>query len=218
MLFMSFSAHRLTLTLIGFRPFSLGAVFGSVLCGRILDWNFRRVAIDIGVSVDRKRGNELRTFPIERARLEMIWVPVFVASAAIVAWGWTLQARTTLAAPLIVFFVAGFSLSGATGILNTLLVDLYPQSPATVTASFNVCRCLLSATGTAIIQHLIDAMGLGWTFTLLGLLSLGLSPLLLVVMKWGPKWREERYLRQEKEKEVKTKRTKKSSEKPAAEN
>lgn len=133
----------------------------------------------------------------------MIWIPVFVASAAIIAWGWTLQARTNLAAPLIIFFIAGFSLSGSTSILNTLLVDLYPQSPATVTASLNICRGSATAGGTAVIQYVIDAMGLGWTFTLLGLLSLGFSPLLWVVMKWGPKWREQRYVRLEKEKEVK---------------
>lgn len=89
------------------------------------------------------------------------------------------------------------------GMLNTLLVDLYPESPATVTASLNVCRCSMSAAGTAIIQFMIDAMGLGWSFTLLGLVLLALSPLLWVVIKSGPKWREQRYVRQDKQKAAK---------------
>ena len=85
--------------------------------------------------------------------------------------------------------------------LSTLLVDLYPQSPSTATASQNLTRCLMSAAGTAVVQYIIDAWGAGWTFTFLGLITIAALPILLVDQKWGPKWREERHLRLKAESE-----------------
>ncbi|KAA6412358.1 MAG: hypothetical protein FRX48_03348 [Lasallia pustulata] len=109
-------------------------------------------------------------------------------------------------APLIVLFFSGFFLSGALGMLSTLLVDLYPQNPATATAALNLTRCLMSAAGTAVIQYIIDAMGIRWCYTFLGLLTIAFSPCLWVVMRWGPAWREERFVREVKKKEAKTAR------------
>ncbi|KAF5125673.1 hypothetical protein E5D57_010363 [Metarhizium anisopliae] len=51
-------------------PFAMGSVFGAVTVGRLLNWNYARVANDIGMSAERKRGDELRRFPIERVRLD----------------------------------------------------------------------------------------------------------------------------------------------------
>jgi len=179
----------------------VGSAIGSVCCGKFLDYNYTRVARQMGVSIDRKRGNDLRNFPIERARLEVVWYPMFLGTGTLIAWGWALQARTSLAAPLIVLFFAGFFLSGSLAMLSTLLVDLYPQNPATATAALNLIRCSMSAAGTAVIQYIIDAMGIGWCYTFLGLVTMAFSPCLWVVMKWGPKWREERFLTELKKKE-----------------
>lgn len=179
----------------------MGSAIGSVCCGKFLDYNYTRVARQMGVSIDRKRGNDLRNFPIERARLEVVWYPMFLGTGTLIAWGWALQARTSLAAPLIVLFFAGFFLSGSLAMLSTLLVDLYPQNPATATAALNLIRCSMSAAGTAVIQYIIDAMGIGWCYTFLGLVTMAFSPCLWVVMKWGPKWREERFLTESKKKE-----------------
>lgn len=173
----------------------MGAASGSACCGRFLDHNYRRVARQIGVSVDRKRGNDLRKFPIERARLEVMWYPMLLGSACIIAWGWTLEARTSLAAPLVVLFFAGFFLSGCISMLSALLVDLYPQHPATAMAAWNLTRCSLGAVTTAVVQYMIDAMGLGWCYTFFGLLTIGSSPCLWIIMKWGPQWREARFVR-----------------------
>lgn len=80
-----------------FRPFSVGSAIGSIICGRFLDYNYKRVARQIRVSVDRRHGNDLRHFPIERAHLEVIWYPLILGCCTVIAWGWSLQARTSLA-------------------------------------------------------------------------------------------------------------------------
>ncbi|KAK7530458.1 major facilitator superfamily transporter [Phyllosticta citricarpa] len=187
-------------------PFSAGAMIGSILCGRFLDYNFRRVARAQGFPIDRKRAADLRNFPIEIARLQVVMGPLLIGAASVLVWGWVLSQKTTLAAPLIVLFIGGFMLSGAMSMLNSLLVDLYPASPATATAALNLCRCSMGAVGTAVIDYIIAAWGLGWTYTFLGLLMACTAPMLWCVTKWGPQWREERFLRLEQQAQTKRNR------------
>ncbi|KAL1888949.1 hypothetical protein Sste5346_009216 [Sporothrix stenoceras] len=180
-------------------PFAVGSVVGAVAVGRLLNWNYARVARSIGVSPDRKRGDDMRKFPIERARLDIMWPWTLLAVAMIIAWGWVVGAQNTnLAGPLIILFFGGAGLSGPISILTTLLVDLYPMNPGRVSSTFNLTRAALSAVGTAVVQYIIDAWGYGYTYLFMGLLVLAVSPVVLVVRRWGPKWREQRYQRFEK--------------------
>ncbi|KAH8678419.1 major facilitator superfamily transporter [Xylariales sp. PMI_506] len=179
-------------------PFSVGSVVGAAVVGKLLNWNYARVARSIGVAPDRKRGDDLRKFPIERARLDVMWPWTLVAVAMIVAWGWVVDSGTSLAAPMVVLFFGGAALSGPVSILTTLLVDLYPMNPGRVSSTFNLTRATLSAVGTAVVQYIIDAWGYGWTYVFMGLVVLAASPCVLIVRKWGPGWREERYKRLER--------------------
>lgn len=181
-------------------PFSIGSAGGAIVVGRLMNWNYGRVARSIGVSADRKRGDDLRKFPIERARLDLMWPWTLLAIATMAAWGWVVDSGTSLAAPLVVLFFAGAGLSGPVSILSTLLVDLYPMNPGRVSSSFNLTRATLSAVGTAVVQYIIDAWGYGFTYLFMALVVLAASPLVLVVRKWGPRWREERYRRVEAQK------------------
>lgn len=181
-------------------PFAIGSVVGAVGVGRLMNWNYARVARSIGVSADRKRGDDMRKFPIERARLDIMWPWTILAIGMIIAWGWVVDAHdVSLAAPLVVLFFAGLGLSGPVSILTTLLVDLYPMNPGRVSSTFNLTRATLSAVGTAVVQYIIDAWGYGWTYVFMGLVVLAASPSVLVVRRWGPEWREERRLRFENE-------------------
>ncbi|MCJ1297309.1 hypothetical protein MMC08_000095 [Hypocenomyce scalaris] len=179
-------------------PYSIGSIVGSVVVGKSLNWNYARVAKSIRMSVDRKVGEDLRKFPIERARLDLMWPWIGLAVAMIIAWGWVVDSGVNLAAPLVVLFFAGAAVSGPTSILTTLLTDLYPMNPGRVSSSFNLTRASMSAAGTAVVQYVIDAWGYGYTYLFLGLLLLVFSPCVLIVQKWGPKWREERYQRYER--------------------
>ena len=82
--------------------------------------------------------------------------------------------------------------------MSTMLVDLYPMSPATATAANNLVRCLMGAAGTAVIIQMIEGMGRGWCFTFVAAVIFFTSPLLWVELKWGPKWREDRRAKMER--------------------
>jgi multidrug resistance protein len=182
-------------------PFGVGCAIASYLNGKILDRNYKRVARQIGFTIDRKHGDDLRNFPIERARIEIMWPMLSIGLAAILCYGWVLEQNTHLAWPLILQFIIGFCVNGSFNILNTLLVDLYPTSPATATAANNLVRCLMGAGGTAVIELMLEHMGRGWSFTFISLVCVVTMPMLWVEIKWGPQWREERRVRIEKEEE-----------------
>ena len=163
-----------------------------------MDWNYKRVARSIGFTIDRKHGDSMQFFPIERARLEVMGPNLAVGLSALLCYGWTLHARPPLAAPLVLHFIIGYCFVSATNIASTMLVDLYPLSPATATAANNLCRCTMGAGAIAVVELMIQRMGVGPCFMFIALVIAAASPLLIVETKWGPGWREERRLRVER--------------------
>ncbi|POS74004.1 MFS transporter [Diaporthe helianthi] len=173
-------------------PYGVACGLTTLVQGRILDWNYRRLANRIGFAIDKRGGDDLRHYPIELCRLQLAAPVIATGVVALIGYGWTLEARANLGAPLAMLFLIGLGLVGGHSILNTLIVDLYPQSPATGIAANNLGRCLLSAGGSAVVKLLVQAIGYGWCFTLVGSLLAVFSPLLYLLVIWGPKWREQR--------------------------
>jgi len=180
-----------------FLPYGCGCAISSYVNGRILDYNYKRVARQINFTIDRKHGDDLRKFPIERARLEIIWPFIILGLASVLCYGWVLEQRAHLAITLVLQFFIGIFLNGGFNILSTLVVDLYPQSPSTATAANNLVRCFMGAGGTGVIDLMLKAMGPGWCFTFIALVCVVATPMLWVELKWGPGWREERRAREE---------------------
>ncbi|KAF4556403.1 Multidrug transporter QDR2-like protein [Elsinoe fawcettii] len=191
---------------LSFLPLGVGAVFAPIINGNMLDWNFRRTAKKLGMVVDRKRATDLTSFPLEKARLQVLMPFVLLCIASVLTYGWIMHYNAPLAAALILQFIIGISSTASFGALNVLLVDLCPKTPTTVIAANNFCRCWMGAGATAVVVPAIEAMGTGGAFTLSAGLLLAMSPISLVLVKWGPKWREERRVRLAKAVEEKDKR------------
>ena len=182
---------------LAFIPYGAGCVVASLLCGRLIDINYKRVAKANNITIDRERGDDLRNFPIEKARIQVIYPFLAVGIVALVAYGWVLQFEAPIIGPLILQFVIGLCLVGSYNVMCIMLVDLYPESPAIATAANNLVRCLLGAGGTAIVVPMINTMGRGWCFTFIAAVLTLASPMLWVEFKWGPSWRDERRVRVE---------------------
>ncbi|GAB7366778.1 hypothetical protein MBLNU230_g0731t1 [Neophaeotheca triangularis] len=180
-----------------FLPFGIGCFLAPMCIGKLMDLNFRRIARKIGYEIVKGKANDLQKFPIERCRIGVALPCVAIGNAALLCYGWVMDVETHLAAPLILHFIMGLSLTGAFNAMSVLLVDLYPLSPSTATAANNLIRCLLGAGGTGIIIYMIEAMGRGWCFTFIAGVVAVLSPILFALQKWGPEWREARRVRAE---------------------
>lgn len=175
-----------------FIPVGGGSVFAIFTQGRMADYNYRRYAKRLGFPVIRTKQQDLTDFPIERARLEIALPMLLIEAAAIIAYAWVTNFATNLAGPLILLFVIAYSSCASFSIMSILIVDIYPEKAGQATAANNLCRCWLGAGFTASIIPMINAMGRGWSLTLVGLLCLACGPLLVAVVTWGPRWRRER--------------------------
>ncbi|KAH2050740.1 hypothetical protein KXW51_005229 [Aspergillus fumigatus] len=170
-------------------PLGVGSCIAAILNGKLLDFNYRRIAHKMGMPVDRKKGDDLRGFPIEKARLQAFFPLMALGVAAFIPYGWVLQQGAPLAVPLVLQFIIGFSFIASLNTLSTLMVDLFPDRASTASAASNLVRCWLGAVGAAVIDHMLNAMGWGWCFVFWGLLMLVGLGLLLVEYHRGMQWR-----------------------------
>jgi multidrug resistance protein len=178
-------------------PIGAGGVLSAFTTGRIVDWNYRRHANRAGLAVVKHARADIRNFNIERARLEVGLPLYYISTLAMLIYGWVLGREVHLSAPVILLFVIGWSIIGTSQVLNVLLVDLWPGKSASATAANNLFRCELGAAASAAISPMALAMGEGWAYTTLALISIAASPCLLAVATKGIEWRKKRNQKEE---------------------
>ncbi|KAF7937247.1 uncharacterized protein EAE98_001561 [Botrytis deweyae] len=186
-----------------FIPVGAGSLISAFTTGKIVDFNYRRYAKIHNFPLVKNRQMDLTNFPIEKARLEIALPLFYLGALAIIAYGWVMGHHVSIAGPVILLFVIGYALVASFQVLNILMVDIYPGRPATATAANNVVRCELGAIATAVIVPMVNAIGTGWSYTIMALLFLIYSPILIIIMKYGIRWRS-----QKKVKEVESARRK----------
>ena len=164
-----------------FIPIGVGGITSALVTGKIIDWNFKRHARRLHLSIVANERQELTDFPIARARLELA-IPLYFAIAVFVTvYGWLLESRVPIAGLIVILFATSFVLSASMQVLSTLMVDLWPGHSAAATAANNLFRCEIGAVASAAIQPMIRSMGRGWAYTTLALISAASTPLLVVV-------------------------------------
>ncbi|KAL1744433.1 major facilitator superfamily domain-containing protein [Schizophyllum fasciatum] len=169
-------------------PIGVGMFLSSVVHGRILDAEYRRMRQRWLI----KGGSGDGEFPIEHARLRLIPLHVLVFSGCVIGWGWSLEAGVHLAAPLCLSLPIGYTFNVVLNTTMTLMIDIEHSQSSSVTACTNLARCSLAAVLTAVIDYIVNAMGYGWTYVLLGGISMLMAPLIYLEIFMGPRWRSRR--------------------------
>lgn len=89
-----------------------GMLVGGLVNGKLVDMQYRRVQRRLALAAQKENDPEKShnmtkedNFPIVRTRLQLmpIYVAVFIATCA--CYGWTLDKRATIAAPLVLQFI-----------------------------------------------------------------------------------------------------------------
>lgn len=190
-----------------------GSALTAFVMGPVMNWNYRRHARRLGLPVDKARQADLSNFPIERARLE-VGIPLAVlATVVILCWGWALERRVSVAVPCVLNFLYGVGMIGFNNATSVLLIDVSPGQAGAAVAANNLARCLLGALFSAVIVPMIDRMGVGWAFVLLGLLYAVFMPFMYLLMRNGIRYRREQ---QEKDDRRKKRRAEKREAKEEA--
>lgn len=200
-----------------FAPIVMAELTRSLtISGKVMDFDYKVTARKLGIVINRVAGDDLDSFPIERARIRSLWYFIAAGISAQIVFGWAVETRTNIALALAMLVVCGVSFTAvfnvsrpdpadarthyAEGLVQkfakrtsqtclTLNVDLHPNETGLASVAASLTRCLAAAAGVAALQPLFDSVGLGWTFTILGFLS-GLSiPMLLTLRIRGPSWR-----------------------------
>ncbi|ORZ03336.1 major facilitator superfamily domain-containing protein [Syncephalastrum racemosum] len=182
----------------------VGHIAGSLTIGRILDHNYnvvlksyeRKNATLRTFQDARKSAKIAKDFPIYHARLRSLWISVGVCQIVTIVYGWCFHVRAHISIILLLQALNGFGTSGIFTTFQTLLVDLFPGKGASITASGNLVRCAFSAIATAIIEPGIKGIGVGWIFTVLGIVLVLSNVMLPMLLKFGPRWRLERFERE----------------------
>lgn len=101
-----------------------GSIVSSFTIGRFLDWNYRRHAKRLNISLSKHIQMDLSNFPIELARLE-IGMPAMLAGAlGAIGYGWTLRSNISVAVPIVFLFIVGYGVTATTQVLNVLMSDI----------------------------------------------------------------------------------------------
>ncbi|KAI0015391.1 putative major facilitator superfamily transporter [Xylariomycetidae sp. FL0641] len=170
--------------------YGIATLASSFAVGKVIDYDYRATAKALGITINKSSGDDMSTFPLEKARIRSIWYFIAASIASTLVYGWTVSAGVHLSVPLIMQFLCGLSTTGVFNICLTLYMDLHPKEPGVASVAVSLTRCLAAAAGVAILQVLLDAVGAGWTFTVYSLIC-GLSvPMLLTVRISGQKWRK----------------------------
>jgi MFS family permease len=182
-------------------PIGFGPLLMRPIVGRIMDRNFRRHARKLGIEIVKNRQTDTEEFPIEKARLEISLICVYLSGISVLPYGWVMGLQhPPLPAALVLLFIMGACQSGAFQPLTALIIDLNPTSAGAATAAFNFVRCILGAGGVAVGHIMTQRLGRGWTSTVIACVWAVMSLSWWSVIIWGPKWRKARVAKM-KEKE-----------------
>ncbi|KAJ5766012.1 uncharacterized protein N7511_003628 [Penicillium nucicola] len=164
-----------------FIPAGLGSLLSATTNGVLVDWNYRRTRCQAGLTVHKNQKEDMLGFPIEQARLQIGLPMTILASVFIVAYGVLLPLNPPLSISLSIIFAICYCITAAYSVMNALIVDLYYDRPATVMAANNFVRCFLGAGAAAAVDPLTRAIGIKWTYCIVSLTVLLVTPLLCLV-------------------------------------
>ncbi|KAI1333040.1 major facilitator superfamily domain-containing protein [Xylariaceae sp. FL0255] len=204
--------YGLTETQVGliFIANGAGAILGTLITGKILDADYRRVQtgheartseavavrptnIGGGESIQASDQPDGATFPLEKARLRLLPIFALLQCAAILIFGWTVEYahRVPIAIPIITTFVTGWTLVSTQSVIMTYLIDVFGKQKAAASASLNLARCLLAAGATSVVIPLVNTVGVGLTFTIAVIVQVAALAGFGIQWHFGGRWRAE---------------------------
>lgn len=174
----------------------IGIIAGGFMAGKLMDRNYVHVALKAGLSVDKRKGDDMTHFPIEHARSRWTIRIVLASLCCVVGYGWAVALRAHLAILLVLQCCVGLRCTVLHQTYSALLVDVFQERSGTAAAANNIVRCTLSGYMVAALEPLAGAIGYGWMYTALGLVdAVGCVAAVLVLRRYGKGIRDRRRLK-----------------------
>lgn len=167
-------------------PSSLGYISASLVGGRWMDYIMKREA------TKAKRFDEdgkPKYIPEDRMR-ENAWLGALIYPVALIWYGWTITNGTFWLVPAVANFFYGVGSMLIFAMATTMLTEFMPEKSSSGVAVNNFVRNTFSCIGAFIGVPLINAIGNGWLFTILGLWAISSSAVIWAMRRFGPQWRK----------------------------
>jgi MFS family permease len=74
--------------------------------------------------------------------------------------------------------------------VTTMLTEFMPKKSSEGVALNNFMRNIFSCVGSLVTAPIINGIGNGWLFTILGLVSFASSSVIFLMRVFGPRWRK----------------------------
>ncbi|KAK4865151.1 hypothetical protein LT330_001774 [Penicillium expansum] len=180
--------YNFSTTIVGllYIPNSLGYMVSSIFGGKWMDSIMQREAKKAN-RYDEKGRLVLR--PEDRMR-ENAWLGAFMYPAALIWYGWASERGVFWLVPMIANFFFGMGSMLIFSMVTTMLTEFMPKKSSEGVALNNFMRNIFSCVGTVVTAPIIDGIGNGWLFTILGLLGFASSSVIFLMRVNGPKWRK----------------------------
>lgn len=163
---------------LAFLSFSAGSTISVIFMNRLLDKIYIRLR-------ERNRGVGAAEY-----RLPMVIVGAFTLPLSIAAYGWAAQLHLPVSVLLFVVGLLGASQMLVYLPLNAYVVDACGLYAASGMTAIIVLRCLMSTIFPLATEPLADRLGWGLGVSVLAGIGLVLSPIPILVFKFGTRWRQ----------------------------
>ncbi|OJJ49229.1 hypothetical protein ASPZODRAFT_150152 [Penicilliopsis zonata CBS 506.65] len=167
-------------------PNSVGYIVASVFGGRWMDKIMEREARKAN---RYDESGKLIYRPEDRMR-ENTWFGAMIYPAALIWYGWTVQNGVFWLVPMIANFFFGVGSMLIFSTVTTMLTEFMPKKSSSGVAVNNFLRNIFSCVGSFVTAPIIQAIGNGWLFTILGLVAFLSSSAILALKLYGSRWRE----------------------------
>ncbi|THC99333.1 hypothetical protein EYZ11_001145 [Aspergillus tanneri] len=162
-----------------------GFLIGSIVGGKLSDRTVRSWTV-------KRNGVRL---PQDRLNSGLITLLGMLPVAALV-YGWTLQKEIGgMVVPIVAAFFGGLALMGSFNSLNTYCAEALPEQRREVISGKYIIQYIFAAGSSALVDPVIDRIGVGWTFTICVAFSIIGGSLVFLITRWGldmQRWVERR--------------------------
>lgn len=156
----------------------ISLISGSISGGRLSDSLRHRIS-----------AKKKEYIPENRFSIQV--VGLLISIAGLLGYGWSIQKHTHVSVVFIFTFLGGFGVTWVFVTTTTYLAECTASQTATNVAIGNFMRNIAAAISSAIMSRLIRLMGFGWCFTGLAFTELLCVVIVVVLIIYGPKWRNE---------------------------
>lgn len=171
----------------------VGSMLGTLITGKILDKDYRRVKekYEASLDIERRESSQEEDFPLEKARLRLVPTFSLLQCLSILLFGWTIQYphKVHIAVPIVSTFITGWTAVSTQSLIMTYLVDIFHDRSAAASASLNLARCLFAAGGTSFVMPMINGVGVCVAFTICAAVQVLALIGPLIQYKFAAAWR-----------------------------